>query len=303
VKNNEKTIEKALKSVVFLGGEIIIGDLGSTDGTLDICRKYQAKIHQISAGDGYHKARNKLIEKSDNEWHFFLEPWETLAYGAQEIKEPGAYYVKVIRNDIITKEIRLWKKGTHFSNPVHECIVDSHARELNVIIYSSPSTHGNHPLLIERWKVKSPAASEPYYYEACSLLAAGKYDEFILTAEKFLFRDNKKFMPVVMTRYYLAMVYCHIKKDPIAAVKQIIPCLIVKPLNAEFWCILGDIHFLSRKYKKAAIFYENAMILGSKRLKTDLWPMEIKKYKEYPLEMREKCEKILASSFDFTSIE
>jgi hypothetical protein len=65
---------------------------------------------------------------------------------------------------------------------------------------------------------------------------------------------------------------------------------------AEFWCLLGDIYRKLHKYEKAWIFYDNAIVLGGKRLKTDVWPMEIKKYKDYPVKMKESCQETMKNS-------
>ncbi len=73
-------------------------------------------------------------------------------------------------------------------------------------------------------------------------------------------------------------------------------CLAKKPTMAEFWCLLGDVYYDAKDYDKAKEFYENAVILGSRRLKDDGWPMEISKYKEYPQKMIEACKKIKTSS-------
>ena len=68
-KNNEDCIERALKSVVPFANEIVYLDTGSTDGTLDIIRKYTDKIHiqEVSPID-YAYCRNFLISKSKMEW-------------------------------------------------------------------------------------------------------------------------------------------------------------------------------------------------------------------------------------------
>lgn len=89
-----------------------------------------------------------------------------------------------------------------------------------------------------------------------------------------------------MIRYYRALVNHHAGKGH-DATKDIIGCIVANPLMAEFWCLLGDIYCRDRP-DKAAEFYENGMILGEKRPKFDLWPMEISKYKKYPQEMMSK---------------
>jgi len=67
-------------------------------------------------------------------------------------------------------------------------------------------------------------------------------------------------------------------------------------MMAEFWCLLADVYYAIKDYDRARIFYENGLILGSRRLKDDGWPMEISKYKEYPLNMIEGCNQIKRSS-------
>ena len=144
--------------------------------------------------------------------------------------------------------------------------------------------------LTQKWRNKEPASNEPYYYEACVLLSQMKYEEFLKLANIYLFREKKEVMPIIMTRYYSSMVYCHIKKDPNLAIRNLIPCLITKPLMAEFWCLLGDIYYkLLKKYSKATVFYDNALKLGKHRLQDDMWPMEIKKYRDYPNLMKRQC--------------
>ena len=92
-----------------------------------------------------------------------------------------------------------------------------------------------------------------------------------------------------MTQYYCSMVNCYIKKQYNTAIKFLLPCVAKKPTMAEFWCLLGDIYYALKDYERAKTFYENAIILGSRRLKNDDWPLEISKYKESPQKMIEGC--------------
>lgn len=99
-------------------------------------------------------------------------------------------------------------------------------------------------------------------------------------------------MSAIMTNYYCSMVQCYIKKNYQEATRFLIPCLAVRPAMAEFWCLLGDIYYADNQNQKAKCFYENASILGTRRLKNDGWPMEISKYKTYPEKMIEACDKM-----------
>ncbi len=86
------------------------------------------------------------------------------------------------------------------------------------------------------------------------------------------------------------------------AAKNCLQCIQEYPLMAEFWCLLGDIHYKATQYEKASIFYENALILGGQR-KDDDMPVEVPKYKQYPTKMMESCLKIINNSKAYQEIK
>jgi tetratricopeptide (TPR) repeat protein len=139
-------------------------------------------------------------------------------------------------------------------------------------------------------------ALEPQYYKSCVYLSQRKYREFIGCANHYLFKGKPGSMPYVMTKYYLGMVHCYVNKDYHQASKNVFECIATKPLMAEFWCLLGDIYHSLDIYDKAYSFYENAMILGSRRLKNDDWPFQIDKYKKHPESMMKNCADIKGKS-------
>lgn len=71
--NCKNEIERTLKSVIsqnFQGMEYIIIDGGSTDGTLDLIKKYEKNIDIIISekDSGIYDAMNKGIQRSNGEW-------------------------------------------------------------------------------------------------------------------------------------------------------------------------------------------------------------------------------------------
>ncbi|MEL7633367.1 glycosyltransferase family 2 protein [Sporomusa sphaeroides] len=75
--NSAKTLEDAIGSVVnqtYPNLEYIIIDGGSTDGTVDIIKKYKEKIsYWISEPDeGIYDAMNKGLKRATGEWVYFL---------------------------------------------------------------------------------------------------------------------------------------------------------------------------------------------------------------------------------------
>ena len=299
VQNDKNTITTALQSVKSLG-PIIIGNLGSTDGSIYICQQHDVEIYDITN-------RNILTEKSTTDWNFFIHPWEILASGHQEMIEKtnsSSFYIQIFQNDSISKEIRLWNKKSNikFHNPVFESLADPKAEFLeSAFLYSKKHSVDYEKQLkdIETWKKKQPTLAEPYYYQACVLLNQGKYKEFLFTADSYLFRKQSG-IATVMLKYYTALIYLHFK-DLNKAIFHIMGCIAVRPLMAEYWCLLGDIHYQAHEYKKALAFYENAIILGRKRPRLDEWPVEISKYQDYPEKMIQSCRTMLKDSKDYGS--
>jgi len=80
--NNEKTIEKTLASSQF-ADEIIVVDSHSSDMTLEIAKKFGAKIFQ-NPWPGYGPQKNFGIAKAKNDWVFHLDADEEITKGLKD---------------------------------------------------------------------------------------------------------------------------------------------------------------------------------------------------------------------------
>lgn len=284
VKNNEKTIDKTLSSLKPLGGEIVIGNLGSKDRTIEICERHGARIVNLGKKQDRAEARNSLL---GDDWNFWLHPWEVLLRGVDEIREPkkpDVFRIQVFQGSVITKEIRYWRGDAKFENPVYETISAKRAKELpGPAIYAAPAPDERmkNLELANAWHEREPTAIDPYYYQAFANLSLRKYQAFENAANEYLLRDSSS-QSAIMLRYYLSQIQFHVRGDIRQASRNIVSCISAHPLMAEFWCLLADILYRQRKYQKAQALYENAMILGRKRSNSDNWPIEITKYQQYP---------------------
>jgi tetratricopeptide (TPR) repeat protein len=293
-RNNQSTIQATLESLIGVDCKIIVGDYSSTDGTVEICKQAGADIYKIN-GSQRHVARNKLMALSTGN-QFSMEPWEILVKGHEALsafnKKCG--YVSIIQNKTLTHDIRISDGSLQFINPIFERLNTDQGENTAIILTSQGLIDSEALKIIEQWKTESPLRSEPYYYHACILLSQGKYDEFIKVADQYLFMDKSRSMSVIMIRYYYAMVQIMQKHAYKPALQNLNLCLCEKPLMAEFWCLTGDVYYhLLHRFKEAKEFYENALILGSRRLRNDHWPMDISKYKTYPNKMIDSCKAIL----------
>ena len=104
--NEEKNIDRALKSVKW-ADEIIIVDDGSSDKTLEIAKKYTKRIYKHKSAGYVEPARNFAISKAIGEWILLLDADEqiptSLADKLKEIaqKMRGIGYVEIPRKNII----------------------------------------------------------------------------------------------------------------------------------------------------------------------------------------------------------
>jgi tetratricopeptide (TPR) repeat protein len=293
IKNNENTIRQALESLLPLKSEIVVGNLGSKDKTIDICRDFEVKIIDFShKNQDLSKIRNALMGK---DWNFYVHPWEVLASGHDfiyNIQENSAYNLAIYQNKIINFEIRLWKNH-EFKNPIYETICGNSDYILKEgIIYSKPNEYyfdqSEITQRIKDWNTS--LLPESVYYEAFDLLKQRKYASFCNKAEYYLTIDNAS-KSAIMMRYYLAKIQ-FIGDQISKAIQNIIICISRRPLMAEFWCLVGDIHYRQKKYDKAESFYETALFLGQKRLNFDGWPIEIEQYDKHPNKMIENIKEL-----------
>lgn len=302
-KNNADVIEKTLASLP--PSQILVGDLGSTDATTKICHEHKAKVVNLDFDGDYSAVRNQLAERSETEWNFYLNPGETLVSGHHLLEEErggSAYYAQIFQGKMISKEVRLWR-GVSFDNPVFEGIFDESGKVLDVIIYSPGNVITDEMLdLVMAWKDRNPSVPEVHYYESCIWLAKQDYKRYLTCAEKYLF-CKKTGISSVMTSYYSGLVRLYSTGKTEEAIRAAVACLAVKPLMAEFWCLLGDAYYKVADYERAIEFYDNAILLGSKRPMADLWPIDIRKYGDHPHRMMKSCTQMLENTKYIISTE
>lgn len=68
VKNEEQYVGRCMESIKDLVNEIVIVDTGSTDKTIDICKKYTNNIYAFPWNDSFSDARNCSLEHCTKDW-------------------------------------------------------------------------------------------------------------------------------------------------------------------------------------------------------------------------------------------
>jgi tetratricopeptide (TPR) repeat protein len=142
VKNEEQMLPCCLDSVQGLADEIIIVDTGSTDGTAEIARRYNARCYSYQWNDDFSAARNFSLQYASGKWILVLDADERLMpEQAEKIKrllqktDGIAFYLNFrsrIRESAtgayaVSAHPRLFKNrlGIRFSGRIHEQIIES----------------------------------------------------------------------------------------------------------------------------------------------------------------------------------
>ena len=294
-KNNQSQIVETIESLKPLEADIVVNDLASKDKTVALAEKAGARItyHQ---SENRSEIRNRIVEESTNQWQMFVEPGEVIIKGFEKIlaNKKDVCYFSIITQGVLRKEIRFWNKEKKllFKNPIFE-FIDCNTAELVPVFLNCDIIKKHDLKAIQRWQEASPTHAAPYYYEALTRFSQGDIEGFMHVSEQYAFMEkNKTSISATMNRYYYALANLHQGKVR-ATLQNVNLCLCSNPLMAEFWCLIGDVYYhLLKEFDKAASFYQNAIILGSRRLNNDKWPMEIAKYNQYPQQMITSCKQI-----------
>lgn len=290
--NNAGTIERCLDSLLPVGGRVVVGDMGSSDGTDAIASGMGAEVVSVRFGGDYSALRNSLIAEGSN---MYVEPWESIARGAEHIASlRGSHAFYVLESGVVSKQVRLWDSG-RFENPVFEAVAGASPEVTpGVVVLSEgrPDRRKEATDVCRKWVEERPTMPDSHYYLACSLLAEGRAREFSVAAKTYLSMSPPEGDSVVLMNYYLARVGFAIGEYR-EAYRRAAGCLVARPSYAEFWCLLADMLCARGEYKKATHMYKNALVAGRMRPSDDMFPVEVAKYNSYPKEMEEKCNKAM----------
>ncbi|OGD86720.1 hypothetical protein A2Z23_02525 [Candidatus Curtissbacteria bacterium RBG_16_39_7] len=135
--NEERNIEGCLRSLRQLVDEIVVCDDGSRDNTVEIAKKFQAKVYYHQSQGFVEAARNFALQKASGDWVLVVDADEEIPLAlAQKLKEATKKrldFVSIPRKNIIFRKwikhsgwwpdynVRFFKKGkVTWSGKIHE---------------------------------------------------------------------------------------------------------------------------------------------------------------------------------------
>ncbi|TYQ27434.1 tetratricopeptide repeat protein [Pseudanabaena sp. UWO311] len=138
VKNEEQRLPQCLESLRSLADEIIVVDTGSSDRTVAIAKKYQARVFQFEWCDDFSQARNYAIAQAKGKWILVIDADEVLEQSEiatlqEVIQRDDCLAVNLLRSEIDAKQapyslvLRLFRNhpAIKFTGLYHESIDQS----------------------------------------------------------------------------------------------------------------------------------------------------------------------------------
>jgi glycosyltransferase involved in cell wall biosynthesis len=143
VKNEARCLARCLNSVRSIMDEIVIVDTGSTDGTMEIAKGFEAKISHFDWVNDFSAARNNALDRTEGDWILVLDADECASEAlGREIREfiqnkPVIGRLKIVSdfrrngNTLRSQSFvsRLFPRGARFQGRIHEQIVSPLSRE------------------------------------------------------------------------------------------------------------------------------------------------------------------------------
>lgn len=285
VKNEEKTLNRCLTSIMEACDEIIIVDTGSTDKTKEIAQKFTSKIYDFKWIDDFSKARNFSFSKATKDYILWLDADDVVSKENLkkiiELKNSNEesnvdifmfkYNIQFDQNNNPTFSYyreRLLRRLNNYLwlDPVHECIQISgnikyldiaveHRKELN-------QAYSNRNLKIYEKLINNGSllsARQQFYY-ARELYYNNKIKKAITQFNIFL-KDEKAWIENKLSAS-LDLANCYvIIKNYDKAVDCLLKTFKYAPMRAEIICALAKIMQNLNKFNEAIQWYELALKL------------------------------------------
>ncbi|NUN65989.1 glycosyltransferase [Pseudanabaena biceps] len=138
VKNEQQRLPECLESLTLLVDEIVVVDTGSTDRTVEIAKKYQARVFEFAWCDDFSQARNYAIAQATGTWILIIDADEVLEAEAlatlqNVVQRDNCLAVNLLRSEIGATQspyslvLRLFRNHpeVHFEGIYHESIDQS----------------------------------------------------------------------------------------------------------------------------------------------------------------------------------
>ena len=281
VKNEEKVLERCLKSIAPFVKEIIIVDTGSTDSTVQIAKRFTDKVFFFEWINDFSAARNFAFSKTTMPYIMWMDADDILKEKDQKLfkefltnapLENDVFYLKY---DVAFDEFdnttfsyfreRIFKreKNPVWIDPIHEtCFCAGKHHFIDIAIshkkekVASPKRNLNIYNKLKR--EKRPFSARMTYYYARELSAHKFYNKALKEFKKFLKMPDGWSQNKIEACFEMAKIYFE-KKEFTSALKILFESFCHGLPNGEVLCLIGQIYFELNNYSFAIYWYEQAL--------------------------------------------
>jgi glycosyltransferase involved in cell wall biosynthesis len=234
-RNEEKNIDRCLRSVKPVADEIILVDTGSTDRTVEIARKYTDKVYYHPWNDNFSEARNQAMSYATGDWILTIDADEELA--AEDIPNVLEAAHDAGIDAIIAQVVNIAQKGQsrgvlnserfllnngviHYEGRVHNRVVGVASPGIYRIRiyhygYDALETDIGKKFartvsLLKKDLDDNPDNPATHHYLSCSYLSRGMNRETIvhgLEAVRLSEAGNNRDVMFLWTRYNISLAY------------------------------------------------------------------------------------------------
>ena len=277
VKNEEKFLPRCLESVKDHVDEIIIVDTGSTDSTVEIAKRYNAKIYYHAWENSFSKARNYSLKYATCDWIIWLDADEEVdkedAHKLKEVikdNDVNVIYLPMFNKPVGGKNISVFNSekifknhiGIYFEGIVHNALKYSGlTKKANIKIYHYGYNQGDEQqekkfirtsALLKKQIKDDPENPIPHHYLAISCLDRQRNDECIreaLEAIRLFEQQNSNVQPLLVT-YYTASVAFYRKKDLANAEAYALKAIDFYADYLDAYYILSSVYLMRKEHDK-----------------------------------------------------
>jgi glycosyltransferase involved in cell wall biosynthesis len=285
VKNEEKTLERCLRSVESIPDEIIIVDTGSEDNTKEIARSFTSQVFDFEWVDDFSAARNYAFERATMDYILWLDADDILLPEERtkllELKNtlaPSVDAVSMIYHTAFDSEnnvtqsnrrLRMVRRSKNFtwSGVVHEDLATDSTfyyfdSDIVVTHLKPPNEHGpsRRNLLLYKKHIEEGRSLRPadLFHYAQELSMHGEFEDAIPYYLQFLGSSGINLDATLLALHELAKCY-HLVGNFEKEWECTLKSLELDIPRPEFSCRFGD-HFVKKNQWRQAIFwYELAL--------------------------------------------
>lgn len=278
VKNEEKTLDKCLKSIKDVVDEIIVVDTGSIDKTKEIAQKYTNKIYDYKWNDDFASARNYSLEKATCEYIMWLDADDYVK--KSQIKKIITLKNETNRYDMYyflydfdnnyqpfyRERIFVNNANYRFQGKIHEAIVPhGQIKYVDIVINQQNIKKGltNRNLNIFEKIPKNEFTIRDYYYYARELYRHNKISKAIDMFNKFLSFNDGYVENKIDSLFLLGNIYKS-QNNYNKSLEMYLKTFIFDTPRANVLCELANLYLINNDLNKAIYYYKLALKIPQK---------------------------------------